>query len=77
MASNEIYLRDVVILTTIATNKTNLGSALAEDIKNKKYPQNTTFCRNFELQKHPEIRFFFHGFFTFSTISLDISVVRS
>ena len=43
MASNEIYLRDVVILTTIATNKTNLGSALAEDIKNKKYPQNTTF----------------------------------
>ena len=43
MASKEVYLRDVVILTTIETNKTNLGSALAEDIKNKKYPQNTTF----------------------------------
>ena len=43
MASNEIYLRDVVILTTIETNKTNLGHALVEDIKSKKFKKDTTF----------------------------------
>ena len=41
--SQEIYLRDVVILTKNRTNKDNLGHALAEDIKSKKYPKGTTF----------------------------------
>ena len=43
MASKDIYLRDVVILTKTTTNKDKLGPALAEDIKSKKYPKGTTF----------------------------------
>ena len=43
MASKEVYLRDVVILTKTPTSKDHLGEALAENIKSKKYPKDTTF----------------------------------
>ena len=43
MASKEIYLKEVVILTKTPTNKINLGRALSEDIKSKKYPKDTNF----------------------------------
>ena len=43
MDSKEIYLRDVVILTAVETNKTNLGRALVEGIKSNKFQKDTTF----------------------------------
>ena len=43
IASKEIYLKEVVVLTKNPTNKEKLGRALSEDIKSKKYPKDTTF----------------------------------
>ena len=60
MPSKEIYLKDVVILTTVETNKTNLGHALAEDIKSKKYPKDTTFYLVCGFHTKPEGEVFKH-----------------
>ena len=54
MASKEIYLKEVVILTKTPTNKINLGSALSEDIKSKKYPKDTTFYLICGFHTNPE-----------------------
>ena len=60
MASKEIYLKEVVILTKSPTNKTNLGRALSENIKEKKYPKNTTFYVICGFHTKPEGEVFKH-----------------
>ena len=60
MASKEIYLKEVVILTKSPTNKTNLGRALSENIKEKRYPKNTTFYVICGFHTKPEGEVFKH-----------------
>ena len=43
MASSEIYFKEVVVITTIPTNKVNLGKAILKDIEQKTFPKDTTF----------------------------------
>ena len=43
MASSEIYFKEVVVVTTIPTNKVNLGKAILKDIEQKTFPKDTTF----------------------------------
>ena len=43
MASSEIYFKEVVVVTTIPINKTNLGEAILKDIEKKTFPKDTTF----------------------------------
>ena len=54
MASKEIYLKEVVILTKTPTDKINLGHALSEDIKRKKYPKHTNFYLICGFHTNPE-----------------------
>ena len=43
MASSEIYFKEVVVVTTIPTNKANLGEIILKDIEKKTFPKDTTF----------------------------------
>ena len=43
MASSEIYFKEVVVVTTIPTNKVNLGEVILKDIEKKTFPRDTTF----------------------------------
>ena len=43
MASSEIYLKEVVVVTTIPTNKANLGEVILKVIEKKTFPKDTTF----------------------------------
>ena len=43
MASSEIYFKEVVVVTTVPTNKANLGEVIFRDITNKAFPKDTTF----------------------------------
>ena len=60
MASKEIYLKEVVILTKTTTNKDELELALSEEIKNKKYAKDTTFYLICGFHTKPEGEVFKH-----------------
>ena len=61
MASSEIYFKEVVVVTTIPTNKVNLGEVILKDIEKKTFPKDTTFyvvC-GFHTKVHSDLLIYF------------------